>query len=317
MESLYSVKLGELIKRFHLEVLRGCAGYEDVPICTEDVNRPGLQLTGFFDYFDPKRLQVIGRVEATYLEGLTADQRRESFEQLLSQNIPALIISRGIDPFPECMEMADKYDRTVLRSQDTTSVLMSNIIAALKSYLAPRITRHGVLVEVYGEGVLLLGESGVGKSETAIELVKRGHRLIADDAVEIKRNVTDRLVGTAPELIRHYIELRGIGVIDVCRLFGMSAVKDEAEIDMVINLEPWKDGTMYDRLGLENLYTTILDIQVPSLTVPVRPGRNLAVIIEVAAMNNRHKKMGYNAALEFTKQINEHFDQAMSAQMGG
>ena len=315
MDSLYSVKLGKLIREFRLEVLRGAAGYEDRPIRTENVNRPGLQLTGFFDYFDPDRLQVIGRVEDTFLSGLTAEQRRVSFEQLLSQDIPALIISRGIDPYPECMEMADKYDRTVLRSQDTTSVLMSNIIAALKSYLAPRITRHGVLVEVYGEGVLLLGESGVGKSETAIELVKRGHRLIADDAVEIKRNVTDRLVGTAPELIRHYIELRGIGVIDVCRLFGMSAVKDEAEIDMVINLD-WKDGTMYDRLGLENLYTTILDIQVPSLTVPVRPGRNLAVIIEVAAMNNRHKKMGYNAAVEFTKQINEHFDQAMSAQLG-
>ena len=317
MESLYSVKLGEVIKKFHLEVLRGGEGYEDLPIRTEDVNRPGLQLTGFFDYFDPRRLQVIGRVEATYLDGLTPDQRRERFERLLSQDIPALIISRGIEPFPECMEMAVKYDRTVLRSQDTTSVLMSTIIASLKSYLAPRITRHGVLVEVYGEGVLLLGESGVGKSETAIELVKRGHRLIADDAVEIKQTVTRGLVGTAPELIRHYIELRGIGVIDVCRLFGMSAVKDEAEIDMVINLEPWKDGTMYDRLGLENLYTTILDIQVPSLTVPVRPGRNLAVIIEVAAMNNRHKKMGYNAAVEFTKQINEHFDQAMSAQLGG
>ena len=315
MDSLYSVKLGKLIREFRLEVLRGAAGYEDRPIRTENVNRPGLQLTGFFDYFDPDRLQIIGRVEDTFLSGLTAEQRRVSFEQLLSQDIPALIISRGIDPYPECMEMADKYDRTVLRSQDTTSVLMSNIIAALKSYLAPRITRHGVLVEVYGEGVLLLGESGVGKSETAIELVKRGHRLSADDAVEIKRNVTDRLVGTAPELIRHYIELRGIGVIDVCRLFGMSAVKDEAEIDMVINLEPWKDGTMYDRLGLENLYTTILDIQVPSLTVPVRPGRNLAVIIEVAAMNNRHKKMGYNAAVEFTKQINQHFDQAMSAQL--
>ena len=266
MESLYSVKLGKLIQEFRLEVLRGGAGYEDVSIRTEDVNRPGLQLTGFFDYFDAKRLQVIGRVETTYLEGLTSEERRESFELLLSQDIPALIISREIEPFPECMEMAEKYDRTILRSPDTTSVLMSNIIAALKSYLAPRITRHGVLVEVYGEGVLLLGESGVGKSETAIELVKRGHRLIADDAVEIKRNVTDRLVGTAPELIRHYIELRGIGVIDVCRLFGMSAVKDEAEIDMVINLEQWKDGAMYDRLGLENLYTTILDVQVPSLT---------------------------------------------------
>ena len=315
MESLYTVKLGKLIKEFNLEVLRGAPNYEEQDIRTEDVNRPGLQLTGFFDYFDPHRLQVIGKVEDTYLSGLTPEQRRESFEQLLSQEIPALIVSRGIEPYPECMEMAEKYDRTVLRSQDTTSVLMSTIIASFKTYLAPRITRHGVLVEVYGEGVLLLGESGVGKSETAIELVKRGHRLIADDAVEIKQTVTRGLVGTAPELIRHYIELRGIGVIDVRRLFGMSAVKEESEIDMVINLEQWKDGAMYDRLGLENLYTTILDVQVPSLTIPVKPGRNLAVIIEVAAMNNRHKKMGYNAALEFTKQINEHFDQAMSAQM--
>lgn len=315
MESLYSVKLGKLIEEFHLEVLRGGAHYESRAIHTEDVNRPGLQLTGFFDYFDPKRLQVIGRVETTYLSGLTTEQRRQRFEELLRHDIPALIISRGMEPYPECMEMAEKYDRTILRSQDTTSVLMSTIIASLKVYLSPRITRHGVLVDVYGEGVLLLGESGVGKSETAIELVKRGHRLIADDAVEIKRTAAKRLVGTAPELIRHYIELRGIGVIDVRRLFGMSAVKDEAEIDMVINLEQWKDGAMYDRLGLENLYTTILDVQVPALTVPVKPGRNLAVIVEVAAMNNRHKKMGYNAALEFTKQINQHFDQAMSAQL--
>ena len=314
MESLYSVRLGKLIEEFHLEVLRGAEGFENVAICTEDVNRPGLQLVGFFDYFDPKRLQVIGRVETTYLAGMSAEQRRTSFERLLSQDIPALVISRGIEPYPECMEMAEKYDRTVLRSKETTSALMSAIIGSMRVYLAPRITRHGVLVEVYGEGVLLLGESGVGKSETAIELVKRGHRLIADDAVEIKRLSTKRLVGTAPELIRHYIELRGIGVVDVRRIFGMSAIKEESDIDMVINLEQWKDGAMYDRLGLENLYTTILDVQVPSLTVPVKPGRNLAVIIEVAAMNNRHKKMGYNAAMEFTKQINEHFDQAMSAQ---
>ena len=313
MESLYSVKLGKLVEEFRLEVLRGGAGYEDLLIRTEDVNRPGLQLTGFFDYFDPKRLQIIGRVETTYLEGLTPEQRRVSFEQLLSQDIPALIISRGID-LPECMEMAEKYDRTILRGKETTSALMGALVVALRSYLAPRITRHGVLVEVYGEGVLLLGESGVGKSETAIELVKRGHRLIADDAVEIKRVTRNKLTGTAPELIRHYIELRGIGVVDVRRIFGMSAIKEASGIDMVVNLEQWKDGAMYDRLGLENLYTTILDVQVPSLTVPVKPGRNLAVIIEVAAMNNRHKKMGYNAALEFTKQINEHFDQAMSAQ---
>ena len=315
MSSIYSVKLGKIIKEFGLEVLRGGTGYEDRAIETEDVNRPGLQLTGFFDYFDPSRLQVIGKVETTYLTGLTPEARRESFERLLSQDITALIITRGIDPFPECMEMAERYDRTVLRSQETTSALMSTLIASLKSYLSPQITRHGVLVDVYGEGVLLLGESGVGKSETAIELVKRGPRLIADDAVEIKRPAAMNLMGTAPELIRHYIELRGIGVIDVRRLFGMSAVKDEAVIDMVINLEQWKDGALYDRLGLEELYTTILDVQVPSLTVPVKPGRNLAVIVEVAAMNNRHKKMGYNAALEFTKQINKHFDQAMSAQL--
>ena len=315
MSSIYSVKLGKIIKEFGLEVLRGGTGYENRAIETEDVNRPGLQLTGFFDYFDPSRLQVIGKAETTYLTGLTPEARRESFERLLSQDITALIITRGIDPFPECMEMAERYDRTVLRSQETTSALMSTLIASLKSYLSPQITRHGVLVDVYGEGVLLLGESGVGKSETAIELVKRGHRLIADDAVEIKRTAAMNLMGTAPELIRHYIELRGIGVIDVRRLFGMSAVKDEAVIDMVINLEQWKDGALYDRLGLEELYTTILDVQVPSLTVPVKPGRNLAVIVEVAAMNNRHKKMGYNAALEFTKQINKHFDQAMSAQL--
>ena len=315
MSSIYSVKLGKIIKEFGLEVLRGGTGYENRAIETEDVNRPGLQLTGFFDYFDPSRLQVIGKVETTYLTGLTPEARRESFERLLSQDITALIITRGIDPFPECMEMAERYDRTILRSQETTSALMSTLIASLKSYLSPQITRHGVLVDVYGEGVLLLGESGVGKSETAIELVKRGHRLIADDAVEIKRTAAMNLMGTAPELIRHYIELRGIGVIDVRRLFGMSAVKDEAVIDMVINLEQWKDGALYDRLGLEELYTTILDVQVPSLTVPVKPGRNLAVIVEVAAMNNRHKKMGYNAALEFTKQINKHFDQAMIAQL--
>ena len=298
MDSLYSVKLGKLIREFRLEVLRGAAGYEDRPIRTENVNRPGLQLTGFFDYFDPDRLQVIGRVEDTFLSGLTAEQRRVSFEQLLSQDIPALIISRGIDPYPECMEMADKYDRTVLRSQDTTSVLMSNIIAALKSYLAPRITRHGVLVEVYGEGILLVGDSGVGKSETAIELIKRGHRLIADDAVEIRRVSAKTLVGSAPENIRHFIELRGIGIINARRIFGMGAVKISERIDMCINLEIWDNTKMYDRMGLDNEYTEILGNKVPVMTIPVKPGRNLAIIIEVAAMNNRQKKMGYNAAQE-------------------
>lgn len=303
MESLYSVKLGKLIQEFRLEVLRGGAGYEDVSIRTEDVNRPGLQLTGFFDYFDAKRLQVIGRVETTYLEGLTSEERRESFELLLSQDIPALIISREIEPFPECMEMAEKYDRTILRSPDTTSVLMSNIIAALKSYLAPRITRHGVLVEVYGEGILILGDSGVGKSETAIELVKRGHRLIADDAVELRRISYKQILGTAPENIRHFIELRGIGIVNVARVFGIGSVRSSVEVEMVIQLEPWDRTKNYDRTGLETEYTDILGVKVPKMLIPVMPGRNLAVIIETAAINNRQKEMGYNAAKELLKQL--------------
>ena len=315
MEGRYSMKLGKLIKDFELEVLRGVEHYEDVLIQREDVNRPGLQLVGFFDYFDAKRLQVLGKVENTYLAQVPSEDRRRIFDALLAYEVPALIITRGLDPFPELMEMADKHNRTILRTQETTTAFMGALIAGLRNELAPRITRHGVLVEVYGEGVLLLGESGVGKSETAIELVKRGHRLVADDAVEIKRVGVNRLVGSAPELIRHYIELRGIGVVDVQQLFGMSAVREDQDIDLVVSLEQWNDETMYDRLGLEELYTVILDVKVPSLTVPVKPGRNLAIIVEVAAMNNRHKKMGYNAAQAFTQQINEHFEQALSGQL--
>ena len=315
VENRYSVKLGKLIEEFDLEVLRGVENYQDVLIQREDVNRPGLQLVGFFDYFDAKRMQLLGRVESTYLEQISSEERRKCFDSFLAHDIPALVITRGMEPFPELMEMAEKYDRTILRTQETTTAFMGALILALRNYLAPRITRHGVLVEVYGEGVLLLGESGVGKSETAIELVKRGHRLVADDAVEIKRVGVKRLVGSAPELIRHYIELRGIGVVDVQQLFGMSAVREDQDIDLVVNLEQWNDETMYDRLGLEQLYTVILDVKVPALTVPVKPGRNLAIIVEVAAMNNRHKKMGYNAAQAFTQQINEHFDQALSGQL--
>ena len=314
VEGRYSMKLGKLIKDFDLEVLRGVAHYEDVLVQREDVNRPGLQLVGFFDYFDAKRLQLLGKVENTYLTKVEPEDRRRIFDDLLAYEIPALIITRGLDPFPELMEMADRHDRTILRTQETTTAFMGALIAGLRNELAPRITRHGVLVEVYGEGVLLLGESGVGKSETAIELVKRGHRLVADDAVEIKRVGVSRLVGSAPELIRHYIELRGIGVVDVQQLFGMSAVREDQDIDLVVSLEQWNDEAMYDRLGLEELYTVILDVKVPSLTVPVKPGRNLAIIVEVAAMNNRHKKMGYNAAQAFTQQINEHFEQALSGQ---
>ena len=314
MTESYSVKLSALIAEFKLEVTRSASNYEDTPVTVEEINRPGLQLTGYWDYFDPKRILLIGLVENTYLSGVSSETRRTVFEQLMRYPIPSLIITRYLEPFPEGIEMAEKYDRTILRTSESTAAFMSSMISFLRTSLAPRITRHGVLLEIYGEGVLLLGESGVGKSETAIELVKRGHRLIADDAVEIKRTGVRTLVGNAPPLIRHYIELRGIGVVDVRRLFGMGAIKDEQEIDLIINLEQWKSDKTYDRLGVENLYTSVLDVQIPSLTVPVQPGRNLAVIIEVAAMNNRHKKMGYNAALEFTQQINQHFDQALHKQ---
>ena len=314
-ETQNSVRLGEIIKEFHLELLHEGEDYQNIPLRTLDVNRPGLPLSGFFEHFDTKRLLVMGLTETTYVSGMSEERRRESFDRLLSYPVPALIYTRGIDPFPECMEMAQKYGRTVLRTQEQTSAFMSSLIGSLYNHLAPRITRSGVMMEIYGEGVLFQGESGVGKSEVAIELIKRGHRIIADDAVEIKRVGVKRLVGSAPELIRHYIELRGIGVVDVQQLFGMSAVREDQDIDLVVNLEQWNDNTMYDRLGLEELYTVILDVKVPALTVPVKPGRNLAIIVEVAAMNNRHKKMGYNAAQAFTQQINEHFDQALSGQM--
>jgi len=307
-EPLYSITLSEIIKEVNLEVLHAPEGMGERKIFTDEVNRPALQLAGFFDYFDPKRLQLIGRVETTYVEQFDSEQRLNIFEKFLSQNITAIIFSRNIEPCPECMEMAIKYNTPILRSSDSTSGLMSAIIAFLKVSLAPRITRHGVLVEVYGEGILLLGESGVGKSETAIELVKRGHRLIADDAVEIKRVSNKSLVGSAPELIRHYIELRGIGVVDVRRIFGMGAIKDTEKIDLIIQIELWKEDKHYDRLGLEDYYTNILGIDVPSLFVPVKPGRNLAVIVEVAAMNNRHKKMGYNAAREIIQRMDNIFD---------
>ena len=305
----YSVKLGKIIEEFHLEVLRGGTDYESYPLYTVDLNRPGLPLTGFFDYFDEQRLLVIGLVETTYLSGLSAEQRRESFERLLARPVPGLIITRGIEPFPECMEMAEKYDRTVLRTQETTSVFTSSLIGSLRLHLAPRITCSGVMLEVYGEGVLIQGESGVGKSEVAIELIKRGHRIIADDAVDIIKDNSGKLVASSPELIRHYMELRGIGVIDVRRLFGMGAIKDAQEIDLVINLEAWKEGKVYDRLGMDSTYVEILDTSLPSLTIPVKPGRNLASILEVAAMNNRNRKMGHNAALELSQRMDNHFQQ--------
>mgnify|MGYP002511103868 CR=1 FL=1 len=309
MADRMGIKLGTIIDNFHLKVLYGPEGYRNRRITMEEVNRPGLQLTGFFDYFDKDRVQILGLVELSYLEGIPAAKRAVVFDRLFSYHTPAVIFARGLKPYPECLEMARKHGQVILGSQESTATIMSTLIAYLRSELSPTITRSGVLVEVYGEGVMLAGESGVGKSETAIELVKRGHRLIADDAVEIRRSPSGGLVGTAPELIRHYIELRGIGVVDVRRLFGMSAVKFDSAIDMMIQLEPWKDGKLYDRLGADDRFVSLLDVSIPTLTIPVKPGRNLAVIIEVAAMNNRNKKMGYNAALEFSLQVDSHIDQ--------
>ena len=302
------IKLGSIIDRFHLDVLYGPEGYRERLITIEDVNRPGLQLTGVFDYFDRERMQLLGLVEISYLEGISPEKRAMVFDTLFSYHTPAVIFARGLKPYSECMEMAKKHDQVILSTQENTANIMSTMIAYLRTALSPTITRHGVLVEVYGEGVLLTGESGVGKSETAIELVKRGHRLIADDAVEIRRSPSGGLVGTAPELIRHYIELRGIGVVDVRRLFGMSAVKFDSAIDMMIELENWQDGKLYDRLGADEHFTSLLDVRIPTLLIPVRPGRNLAVVIEVAAMNNRNKKMGYNDALELSMQVDSHID---------
>ena len=309
--AMHTVSLQHLSQEFKLEMLYQASDFDKIQITVEDVNRSALQLTGFFEHFEPARIQVIGLVEDTYLAGLSQEQRVVTFDRLFSYRPPALILARGLEPYPECMIMARKYNITILRTQDTTSDLVSTMIATLKHYLAPRLTRHGVLVEVHGEGMLLLGESGVGKSEAAIELVKRGHRLIADDAVELTKEGAYQLSGSAPELIRHYIELRGIGVINVAKLFGMGAVKDSANVDIVVNLEAWSDETQYDRLGMDSEYVTILGVRIPTITVPVKPGRNLAVILEVAAMNNRQKKMGYNAAMEFTEQINRHFDATM------
>jgi len=307
MINMCSILLTELVSEFDLEVVYQASDYEKIRLTVEDVSRPGLQLAGYYDHFEPMRLQVIGNVETSYIQKLSPDERAITFDRFFSYKVPALLISRNSAVDPLCLEMAKKHNVSLLRSKEATSTIVSAIIAYLKSALAPSITRHGVLVEVYGVGMLLLGESGLGKSEAAVELLKRGHRLVADDAVEIRRVSTGVLMGTAPKLIRNYVELRGIGIINVAKLFGMSAVKDENPIDLVVNIVPWNNNETYDRLGMEDKYTEILDVKVPMNTIPITPGRNLAVILEVAAMNCRQRDMGYNPAKEFTEQMNSHF----------
>lgn len=298
MADNFKVSLAKIIEEFKLETIYSPKSPEEIMIDETDVNRPGLQLMGFYEYFNPERIQIIGKVEFAYLSTIDEKSRIESLKMLFSQKISALIITRELPYFTEMLELAKEYEVPLLRSKESTSNFMSGLIAFLNTNLAPRVTRHGVLIEIYGEGVFITGESGVGKSETAIELVKRGHRLVADDAVEIRKVSNISLVGSSPDNIRHFLELRGIGIINARRLFGIGAVKMTEKLDLVVELEQWNPEKIYDRMGVDTEYVSLLGVKVPALTIPVKPGRNLAVILEVAAMNNRQKKMGYNAAAE-------------------
>ena len=297
------VDLQKIITEEALQVLYTPDEPSKIMVSSSDVNRPGLALAGFFDHFDHKRIQILGNAESVYLKNMSEELRRERLTAFFQRNPVAVISSHGNKPDEMTLELASYFEVPLLYTEENTSDFMAALIAYLHVQLAPQITRHGVLVEVYGEGILITGDSGVGKSETAIELIKRGHRFIADDAVELRRVSAKAIVGTAPDILKYYIELRGIGIVDVRRLFGMGSVKETEKIDMIIHLEPWVQGKMYDRLGLDNDFTDIMGIQIPTTTIPVKPGRNLAIIFEIAAMNNRQKKMGYNTAEEFNQKL--------------
>lgn len=299
----FSVPLSQIAEALNLTEVYVAENYKETNISTVEINRPGLELTGYLEFFDNKRIQVLGNTEFSYLGRYGPEAQKMVIDSIFSFGPPAVIICRDIEPSNAILESAKLHKVSIFSTTQSTSDLTASLVQYLNKELAPRITRHGVLVEVYGEGCLLTGDSGVGKSETAIELIKRGHRLVADDAVEIRRTAQTTLYGQSPENIRHFIELRGIGIINARKLFGMGAIKLQEKIDMVINLEQWDSAKVYDRMGLDNEYMKILGVEVPTLTIPVKPGRNLAVIIEVAAMNNRQKKMGYNAARELLKNL--------------
>ena len=305
----FSVPLLDIVNDLDLREVYAAENYRDINITTVEINRPGLELTGYFEFFDNKRIQVLGNTEFSYLGRFGSEAQRMVIDSIFSFGPPAVIICRDIEPSTAILESAKLHKVSIFSTDDSTSDLTARLVQYLNHALAPRITRHGVLVEVYGEGCLLIGDSGVGKSETAMELIKRGHRLVADDAVEIRRTSATTLIGQSPANIRHFIELRGIGIINARKLFGMGAVKMQEKIDMVINLELWDSAKVYDRMGLDNEYMDILGVEVPTLTIPVKPGRNLAVIIEVAAMNNRQKKMGYNAAQDLLRSLGMDVDE--------
>lgn len=299
----FSVELSKIVDDLNLKKVYIADNYEEIKITTAEINRPGLELTGYMEFFDNRLIQVLGNTEFSYLGRYGAEAQKMVIDSIFSFGPPALIICRDIEPLNVILESAKLYQVSIFSTSDNTSALTATLVQYLNKVLAPRITRHGVFVEVYGEGCLLIGDSGIGKSETAIELIKRGHRLVADDAVEIHRTATSTLVARSPANIRHFIELRGIGIINARKLFGMGAVKLQEKLDMVVNLELWDGKKVYDRMGIDNEYMSILGVEIPMITIPVKPGRNLAVIIEVAAMNNRQKKLGYNAAKDLLKNL--------------
>ena len=300
---MYGVTITEIINKLNLQNVTPEIDTDKIVVSHPDVNRPALQLTGFFEHFDNERVQIIGFVEQAYLNTLTVERKREIYDRLLACQIPCLIYSRSMGPDEDMLEMANHYGVPCLISAKSTSDLMAEVIRWLNVKLAPCISIHGVLVDVFGEGVLIMGESGIGKSEAALELIKRGHRLVTDDVVELRKVSDDTLIGSAPDITRHFIELRGIGIIDVKTLFGVESIKDTQSIDMVIKLEDWNKDKEYDRLGLEDQYTEFLGNRVVCHSIPIRPGRNLAIIVESAAVNHRQKKMGYNAAKELYNRV--------------
>lgn len=299
---MYTVQLSKLIEKMNLENLTPELDIRHIKLSQPDVNRPALQLAGFFDYFDSERVQVIGHVESAYLQKMTEDDLG-IFSKLMGYKVPCIVFCRNMEVKEELIKLAYEKGIPLLRTAKTTSSFMAEVIRWLNVELAPRISIHGVLVDVYGEGILITGESGIGKSEAALELIKRGHRLVTDDVVEIKKVSDDTLIGTAPDITRHFIELRGIGIIDVKTLFGVESVKNTQSIDLVIKLEEWNKDQEYDRLGLEEQYTEFLGNKVVCHSIPIRPGRNLAIIVESAAVNYRQKKMGYNAAQELYNRV--------------
>mgnify|MGYP004615577961 FL=1 len=300
-----SVSLSRIIEKFKLENLTPEIETKGIKITQPDINRPALQLAGYFEHYEATRLQIIGFVEYTYMNSLTEERKEEIFEKLLSNPIPVIVFCRELQPDPLFLKKAVEHKIPLLMTKKATSAFTAEVIRWLNVKLAPCISVHGVLVDVYGEGVLITGESGIGKSEAALELIKRGHRLVTDDVVELRKVSDDTLIGSAPDITKHFIELRGIGIIDVKTLFGVSSVKDTGNIDLVIRLEDWSKDKEYDRLGLEEEYVDYLGNKIASHTIPIRPGRNLALICESAAVNHRQKKMGYNAAQELYKRVQE------------